>query len=264
MKITLITVCFNSEKTIKDTLESVLHQTFTNYEYIIVDGKSKDNTLKIIEEYIPKFKGKITLISEKDKGLYDAMNKGIKLAQGDIVGILNSDDILANRFVFQKIIDTFKETNCDGTYSDLLFMSEALEKPTRNFIAHNYTKHFGWHPPHPTLYIKKKIYQEIGNFNIKYRICADLDFMTRLIKKEYKLEYMKKYLIIMRSGGVSTDGLKGYTRNLKEANEVLKNNNIKFYSIINLIRIFKTMKQGISAKWFKKRILQRLARESKE
>ena len=104
MKISIITVCYNSEKNIKDTLESVLKQTYKNYEYILVDGKSQDNTLKIIKKYEKKFKGKLKYISENDKGIYDAMNKGIKLSTGDIVGLINSDDILANSFVFEKII----------------------------------------------------------------------------------------------------------------------------------------------------------------
>ncbi len=258
MKITLITVCYNSEKTIKDTLESVLKQTYENYEYLIIDGKSKDNTLKIVENYKKKFEGKMHIVSEKDKGLYDAMNKGVHLATGDIIGILNSDDVLANENVFQKIMERFQNTNCDAVYGDLLFKDENLENPTRNFIAHKYTKHFGWHPPHPTLYLKKEIYKEVGDFNIDYRICADLDFMIRIIKKDYKIEYIKEYIVVMRSGGISTDGLKGYAKNFKEANIVLKNNKVKGYFFINCFRIIKTISQGISAKVFKNKISKKL------
>ena len=108
MKITIITVCYNSEKTIKDTIESVLAQNYKNFEYIIIDGKSKDNTVDIIKSYEPKFNGKMKWISEKDKGIYDAMNKGVKLASGDIIGLINADDILATSNAFQIIVDTFK------------------------------------------------------------------------------------------------------------------------------------------------------------
>lgn len=261
MKITLITVCYNSEKTIKDTLDSVLNQTYENYEYLIIDGKSKDDTVEIVKRYEKKFKGKIKIISESDKGLYDAMNKGIKKATGDIIGILNSDDILANKHVFEKIVNTFNEKKVDAVYSNLVFMEETLKIPVRNFIAHKPSKYFGWHPPHPTLYLRKNVYDEIGKFNLNYKICADFDFMMRIIKHDYKFAYIKEYFVIMRAGGISTDGLKGYIKNLKEANVVLRNNNIKFYHLINFFRIFKTFNQGISAKIFKNKILNRLREE---
>lgn len=112
MKISIITATYNSEKTLKDTLESVLKQTYTNYEHIIIDGMSKDSTIKIVKEYEDKYKGKLRYISEKDTGLYDAMNKGIKMATGDVIGILNSDDVYANETVLEKIANRFKETNC--------------------------------------------------------------------------------------------------------------------------------------------------------
>lgn len=262
MKISIITVCYNSERTIEETIKSVLSQTYDNYEYLIIDGLSKDNTLNIVKKYESKFKGKLKITSEKDSGLYDAMNKGIKKATGDIIGIINSDDILANKYVFEKIVKRFKETNCDVTYSDLVFLDEeTMSIPTRNFIAHNHSKCIGWHPPHPTLYLKNNIYKECGCFNTKYKIAADLDFMLRIIKKGYKFEYIKEYLIKMRAGGVSTNGLKGYIKNLKEANLVLKNNNIKCSYFINVIRIFKTIVQRLNAIFLKKRILKKLSEE---
>lgn len=257
MKISIITVCWNSAKTIEDTIKSVLSQTYKNYEYILVDGKSTDNTLKIIKEYKNKFEGRLKYISEKDKGLYDAMNKGVRMSTGDIIGIINSDDILANPYVFQKIIKNIGSN--DGIYSDLVFMDEGtMCIPTRNFIAHKYSKHFGWHPPHPTLYLKKHVYDNIGYFNTDYHIAADLDFMMRLINANYKLVYVKDYFVIMRSGGVSTNGLKGYLKNLKEANVVLKKNKIKFPYTINILRILKTFNQGLSAKICKKSIIKKV------
>lgn len=258
MKISIITVCYNSEATIKETLESVLNQTYNNYEYLIIDGKSKDNTLKIVDEYKEKFDGKLKVYSEKDKGIYDAMNKGIKKAKGDIIGILNSDDILANKNVFKKIVDTFEKENCDYTYSDLVFMdNETMSIPIRNFKSSKQKK-WGWHPPHPTLYVKKSIYNSVGCYNLEYKIAADYDFMLRMLKQNYKGYYINEYLIKMRAGGASTAGLKGYVKNLKEAIKVSKNNKIIFPHICNVCRIIKTINQGLSAKFNKKRILKKL------
>lgn len=261
-KISLITVCFNSEKTIEDTINSVLKQNYDNYEYIVVDGGSTDGTLKIIEKYKKSFNGKIKIISEKDNGLYDAMNKGIKISSGDVIGILNSDDILANNFVFSNI-DKIMDNGYDGVYADLVFMdSLTMSIPVRNFIAHNYNKKFGWHPPHPTLYLKKKVYDKVGMFNLEYKICADYDFMLRMLKENFKIFYCKEYFVKMRSGGKSTNGLKGYINNLKEANSVLLANKIKLRLFMNLLRIFKTINQAIDARIHKKSIIRRLHRES--
>ncbi len=247
MKISIITVTYNSSKTLKDTLESVLKQTYKNYEHIIVDGLSKDNTMQIVKEYETKYNGKLRYISEKDSGLYDAMNKGIKMATGDIIGILNSDDIYAHENVLQKIVEKFKETNCDGTYANLIFMDEeTMKNPQRIWNSPKGKLENGWHPAHPTLYLKKEVYDKIGIFNLKYKIAADYDFMIRVMKDNtIKLNYIDDYIIYMRTGGASTAGIKGYIKNLKEANEVLKNNNIKYPYIVNTKRILKTIKEMI-------------------
>ena len=249
MKITLITVCFNSESTIRDTLESVLNQTFKNYEYLIIDGKSKDQTLEIVKEYEPKFKGKLKWISEKDHGLYDAMNKGIGLASGDIVGILNSDDIFSNPKTLETIEKTFLKNHCDGTYSDLEIRDAKLEKVVRKFIAKKGNYKFGWYPPHPTLYLKREVYQKHGLYNQEYRIAADYDFMLRIMKDtSVHLSYIPKTLIYMRSGGASTDGIGGYYKSFKESFNVLKKNQIHFPFIVNSIRGFKIIVQSFCSK----------------
>lgn len=246
MKISLITVCYNSSLTMVDTMESVLGQTYHNYEYIIIDGKSTDNTLNIIKSYQQKFKGKLKYISEKDKGLYDAMNKGIKLATGDIIGILNSDDILYDQNVFDLINKSF-EKDTDGVYSNLVLMNNDFTKVTRNFKSKKLTKKKGFHPPHPTLYIKKDIYNKYGNYNINYRIAADLDFMYRIINNNVNLKYINSCFVKMRIGGLSTNGLKGYYKNFKESYEVLKNNNRKFPLLTNIYRIYDNLiKQKLS------------------
>ena len=245
MKISIITVCFNSELTIKDTLESVLSQTYNNYEYLIIDGKSSDRTLEIIKNYEKKFNGKMKYISEKDNGLYDAMNKGIKLASGDIIGIINSDDVIAADNIFQIVVDKFEKTNCDGVYSNLLIKDENLDKIIRNFKSKKGSYKFGWYPPHPTLYLKKDIYDKYGYFNANYRIAADYDFMIRIMKNNIKLEYIDMCFTYMRSGGKSTDGLKGYKKSFKESIKVLKENNIKLPYFVNILRTIKIIKQSI-------------------
>lgn len=249
MKISIITVCYNSETTIQDTLESVLSQTYDNYEYLIIDGKSTDLTLNIIKEYEKKFDGKLKFISEKDKGLYDAMNKGVKMASGDIIGIINSDDILAHKNVFKKVIENIKDN--DGVYSNLLMLDENLEKPYRLFKSKNISKKFGWHPPHPTLYLKKEVYEKYGYFDLDYRIAADLDFMLRIINNDTKLKYINDYFVYMRSGGASTNGLKGYYKNFKESYDVLKKNNVKFPFITNIKRTLNVYIQKLKARGVK-------------
>lgn len=254
MKISIITVCFNSEKTIEDTIKSVLKQNYDNYEYLIIDGGSKDNTINIVKSYEKKFNGKLKYISEKDKGLYDAFNKGIKLASGDIIGFINSDDILRSNDVFNKVVNNIE--NYDGVYADVLLMDENFNIPVRNFISGKPKKNGIFHPAHPSLYLRKKVYDEIGGYNINYKIAADLDLMLRVINNDYKLNYVKDYFVLMRTGGVSTNGLKGYYKNFKESYIVLKKNNVKLPLIKNIIRTFKTFNQGLSAKINKKRIME--------
>lgn len=252
MKISIITVCFNSASTIEDTIKSVLNQNYDNYEYIIVDGKSSDNTLEIVKKYEKKFDGKMKIISEKDRGLYDAINKGIKNSTGDIIGIINSDDVLAREKVFSKIADTFKNNDCDCTYSNLLMLDENLEKVVRKFKAKHGNYKLGWYPPHPTLYVKKEVYEKYGDYDLNYRIAADYDFMLRIMKNKVKFSYIKDNLVYMRSGGASTDGLKGYRRSFRESIKVLKKNRIRFPYLVNIIRTFNIFKQVVSGKFSKK------------
>lgn len=248
MKISIITPCYNSEKTIEDTINSVLMQDYDNYEYIIVDGKSKDNTLDIVKRYEKKFKGKLKIISEKDKSLFDAMNKGIKNASGDIIGIINSDDVLAHKSVFSKVVKAMKK-DISIVYSDLLFYNNDLTKVERVFKTGKGSIKRGWHPPHPTLYLKKNVYDEVGLFNLDYKIAADLDLMIKIFSsKKYKASYVKDTFVKMRVGGVSTDGLKGYWKNFKEAVKVYRNNKIPFSLIINFYRSLKTIFQILKSK----------------
>ena len=169
------------------------------------------------------------------------------MASGDVIGILNSDDMYANNNVLQTIVNKFKESNCDGTYSNLIFMDEkTMTKPQRVWKSAKGKIKNGWHPAHPTLYLKKEVYDKIGLFDLQYRIVADYDFMLRMMKDEnIKLEYIDEVLIHMRAGGTSTDGLKGYTKNLKESHKALVNNKIKNPYIVDFKRIIKTLFQMI-------------------
>jgi len=240
MKISIITVCYNSEATIKETFESVLKQTYTNYEYIIIDGKSHDKTMDIILEYKEKFENigiEFKVTSEPDKGLFDAMNKGVSCASGEIVGIINSDDLIHDPDAFKKIVDRFENEHVDATYSDLYIMDcETMSKTNRIFISGHKSYKIGWYPPHPTLYVKREIYEKFGYYDTKYRIAADYDFMVRIMKNNIKMSYIKEPLVYMRAGGVSTNSLKSYKKSFDEAIDVLKKNNIKFPYLVNIRR----------------------------
>ena len=256
MKISIITATYNSEKTVKDTIESILGQTYTDYEHIIIDGASKDHTMEIVKSYEKAYAGRLRYISEKDSGLYDAMNKGIKMATGDIIGILNSDDIYATKDVLQIIVDTFTKTNCDGSYGNLIFMdSQTMSIPQRIWKSEKGDVNKGWHPAHPTLYLRKEVYEKIGLFSLDYRIAADYDFMIRMLQdKTIQLSYINQDIVYMRAGGVSTNGIRGYIKNLKEAHQVLKKNHIPHVYLVDIRRIVKTIKQVVKSKAKNKKI----------
>ncbi len=208
MKISLITVCYNSSKTIEDTLNSVKSQTYSNIEYIVVDGGSKDNTNDIVSKY----KDIVTChISEPDDGLYDAMNKGVQIATGDVVGILNSDDVLANEFVIEKIVAGFSDVNLDAVYSDLVYVSENdLSKATRLYSSKMFSKRmirFGIMIPHPTFYVKKACYMQLGLYKTDYRVAADFELLTRFISQGIKIHRLPFISVKMREGGVSSSGI---------------------------------------------------------
>ncbi|MGM9834529.1 MAG: glycosyltransferase family 2 protein [Bacilli bacterium] len=255
MKISLITVCYNSKDTIEDTLKSVLDQTYKNYEYIIVDGKSNDNTIDIVNKYKKKFGNKLRVISEKDKGLYDAMNKGINLATGEIIGILNSDDILANKNVFQKIVDNYDEET-DILYGDLLYCNEDFTKVVRNYISGE-NKSLTFCPAHPTMYVRKKVYDKVGKYDIEFKVDADYDFMIRANKAKCKFKYLHEYLVLMRIGGTS-NGIKGYLKNFKDCYYVLKNNDIDFPLTKTVFKSFKTLKQIFLGKLINKALISKV------
>jgi glycosyltransferase involved in cell wall biosynthesis len=227
MKISIITVSFNSAQTICDSIDSVLSQNYGNIEYIIIDGESTDGTIDLINGYgdrVSKF------ISESDTGIYDAMNKGISLATGDVIGILNSDDFYINEFVIEKVVKEF-EKKIDCLYADLVYVrSENLNKVVRYYDSSYFSLSkfaYGWMPAHPTFFVKKDIYNKYGIFRIDLKIAADFDLMARfLYTHNVTYHYMKEVLIKMRVGGVSTSFSSIWINNI-ETLRVCKDNGIK-------------------------------------
>jgi len=205
LKISIITITFNSAKTIEQTIQSVFNQSYKNIEYIIIDGGSTDATLSIIQKY----KNQISaLISEKDNGLYYALNKGIELATGEVIAILHSDDFYTTNKVLQLYVDIFAKTNADAVYSDLYYVNKLnTDKIIRKWKSGQYKFNsflYGWMPPHPTFIVKKEIYKKYGNFNLQFKSAADYELMLRFIhKQKISLAYLKNYSVKMRVGGKS-------------------------------------------------------------
>jgi len=233
MKISIITVCYNSEKYIRSTIESVLNQTYENIEYIVIDGCSKDGTVAITKEYEPKFNGRMKWISESDKGIYDAMNKGIKMATGDVVGILNSDDFYIENTVIKQVVDTFvqnKETQI--VFGDVLFVNpDNLDKTVRYYRSKNFTPkrfRFGFMPAHPTFFTYKTNFDKIGYYKIKYTIAADFELLLRfMLLSKLKYKYIPLVFMKMRTGGISTKSYKSKIILNKEIARACKENGIK-------------------------------------
>lgn len=209
MKVSIITVTYNSSSTIKYSIESVLSQDYNNIEYIIIDGDSKDNTLDVINKYS---KNVSVIISEPDKGIYDAMNKGIENATGDIIGILNSDDFFTSNNIISKVVKAFKENDIDAIYGDIHFVdSNDLNKTVRYYsssIFRPFLFRFGLMPAHPSFYVKSSCYDQFGNYSLNYKIASDFDLLVRfLYLHKIKYKYIKEDFVTMRMGGISTKGL---------------------------------------------------------
>lgn len=238
MKISIVTATYNSAATIKDTFNSVIAQTYNDIEYIVVDGLSKDNTLDIIKEYEPLFGGKMKWISEKDKGLYDAMNKGIAMATGDVVGILNSDDFYTSTDILQLVADSMQDSEVDAIYGDIHFVNDDnLDKCVRYYSSHIFRRglmRYGLMPAHPSFYCKREVYTKYGAFNTKYKIGADFESLLRYIfVNRIRTKYIKRDFVTMRTGGASTEGLSSRWQIMKDHLRALKDNGI--YSNVLLL-----------------------------
>lgn len=249
MRFSLITVSYNSAATICDTIESVLSQTYLEIEYIIIDGLSKDNTITLIKEYEPLFKGRLFWISEKDNGLYDAMNKGLKMATGDVIGLLNSDDLFASSFAVENVMSYFEQnSSIDAVYADLYYVSQNdTNKIVRHWVTgekHPFSK--GWHPAHPTFYVKKEIYTRLGCFDLSYKLAADFELMLRFIEKGgIKLAYLKLPLVRMRLGGATSKNLKNIREGNLECIKAFRNNGISISRLYPIYRLLPKLYQFI-------------------
>lgn len=203
MKVSIITVCYNSIKTIESSIQSVLSQNYPSIEYIIIDGGSTDRTLDVINRYHSRI---TKVVSEKDRGMYDAINKGISLATGDIIGNMNSDDFYASCNVIKKVVEAMEKTGADVCWGDLVYVDrDNPDKMVRYWKSSEYKdKKFrsGWMPPHPTFFVQRRVYQKYGLFNINFKIAADYELMLRLLEK-YKVKscYIPEVLVKMRVGG---------------------------------------------------------------
>lgn len=239
MKVTIITVVYNNVDTIKDTIESVLNQSYQDIEYIIIDGNSNDGTRCILNNY----KNKITkVISEDDNGIYDAMNKGISIASGDVIGFLNADDLFFSDQCIEKIMVKFSN-EIDVVYGDLVYVNrENTSNLIRYWRAGNFEKRkykHGWMTPHPSTYIKKKIYDEYGVYDTSFKIAADYELMLRfLYKNNLNVKYVPEVIVRMRTGGVSNSSF----RNILFSNyEVAKSWRVNSMSIPFLIMLKKPL-----------------------
>lgn len=235
-KISVITPTFNSEKTIFDNLQSVANQNYSHWEQIIIDNLSEDKTLSIISH---RKSSQIRIFSQKDKGIYDAINKGISFARGDVISILNSDDFFYSNKVLSQINNSFNENNVDAVYGDLIYVSRDNKNTllrywkSNNFYKNSFIK--GWSPPHPSFFVKKKFYKSFGNYKINLGNSADFELMFRFFeKKNIKNLYVNKIFVVMRSGGSSNKDLLTIIRQNLMIFEIL---NIK-YNPLKLIIFF--------------------------
>ena len=250
MKISVITATWNSEKTIGDTLRSVFNQSFTDVEHIIKDGGSKDDTLEICKNFEQKYykdecKGRtINILSDKDKGIYDAMNQGVKAATGDVIGILNSDDFYTSDDVLARVAEEFeKNPELEAVYGDIHFVKdENLKKCTRYFSSRYFRPwalRFGFMPAHPSCYVRREVYDKYGLYDLDFRTSSDFEMMVRLfVKEKIRSKYINKDFVTMRAGGESTAGLEAKRKVNRDIAGSLKKHGVYSNQLFQSLRYF--------------------------
>lgn len=248
MTISLITPSYNSAATIARTIESVIAQNYSDLEYIIIDGVSKDRTAEIVSAYQNKIK--IKFISEPDRGIYDAMNKGIKIASGEIIGILNSDDLFDNKLVLKNVAETFSDNSIEAVYGDVKYFFDNVDKITRYWRAGKYQEsklNNGWVIPHPALFVRRMVYEKYGLFNPDFRIAGDYEFILRILKiHKVKVKYLPEVFTKMYNGGASGSSLEQRKKGWEELKKAWLVNNLKLPHFFILRRILFKLRQYLT------------------
>jgi glycosyltransferase involved in cell wall biosynthesis len=247
MKISIITATYNSAATVRDTLTCVADQSHRDVEHLVIDGVSKDNTLDIVKE----FPHVARVVSEKDKGIYDAMNKGVQMASGEVIGILNSDDFYTSDKVLEKVAAAFADPAVDAVYGDLQYVKQDdTSKVIRTWKAGRYKKkyfHYGWMPPHPTFFVRSNLYRKAGLFNTSLRSAADYELMLRMmVKYDARVHYIPEVLVKMRDGGLSNATLGNRLRANREDREAWRLNGLKPYFFTRWLKPLRKVFQFIN------------------
>jgi glycosyltransferase len=238
VRFTLITVVKDRVEVVRDALESIYQQDFTDFEHIIIDGNSTDGTFEIVQQAIKNNVNQTRLIQREDGGMYPALNYALKQASGDIIGLLHSDDILASPNVLSKINNEFLQNDVDAVYGNLDYVSnDAFRRLLRRWKSSTFSVDSlktGWMPPHPTLYLKRNIYDQLGGFDASYKISADYDFMLRcFLMPRFSSKYLDETIVIMRAGGISNRSILSIIKKMLEDKKIMKRRGIGgFYTLI--------------------------------
>jgi glycosyltransferase len=249
LKVTLITACYNSEKTIAETIRSANGQDYPHIEHIFIDGASKDRTVEIIRESSTRAP---IILSEPDKGIYDALNKGLKMATGDIIGLLHSNDLLANPNAISKLVESFEATASDIVFGNTLCFSEHdPEKIVRRVRVGAFSKskfETGWFPSHPTIYVKRDVMTQIGLFRTDMRIAADYEHVMRMMYlSNFKIHYMDTYVYKFRLGGVSNGSFKNIVESNKQCIQAWRLHNLKVPMLLIPLKMLRKIPQYASS-----------------
>lgn len=252
MRISVITATYNSGRTIGDTLESVLRQTYSDVELIVVDGASRDDTMDVVRRYEPRFGGRLRWTSEPDRGIYDAMNKGIARATGDVIGILNSDDFYTSDTVLERVAEAMQGDDVDAVYGDIHYVRDGdLRRCVRYYSSRPFRRwmmRLGFMPAHPSFYCRREVYERCGTFDTTYRVAADFENLLRLIYvNRIRTCYLPADFVTMRTGGASTSGLSSHRQIMRDHLRALRSNGVwSCTPLLGLRYIYKIWEVGMS------------------
>jgi glycosyltransferase involved in cell wall biosynthesis len=246
-KISIVTVTRNSAATIEDTILSVAGQSYQYFEHIIIDGASTDGTLDIINKHIGNFS---KLVSEPDAGIYDAMNKGIRLATGDVVGFLNADDVYSDSNVLDAIANSFENTAVSACFGDLVYMDESLSKLVRYWKSQSYQDGLfekGWMPAHPTFFVRRNVFERYGDFDLTFQLQSDFDLTMRFLSIcKIQSIYLPKVLVKMRVGGATNRSITNIIKGNIEAYQICRKNGLKVSHLFIIMKILSRVPQFFS------------------